>query len=494
MANEPSSRPSFSLRQRWGIFLSVIISIAAVFALVVMLNYLGARYYLRFPWSIQTRTELSSQTRSVLNSLTNDINVIIYYDKDDLLYGKIRDLLDDYRFINPKISVRTVDYLKDHADAEKVKDAYHDRMAADSDTNLVIFISANGTNIVSGEKLGQYEIDPVASEGPEREFRNRLKFFFGEKEFTSIIFGLMSAHPVRAYFFENLKSHHRLNGETDEDYKKFKLLLQNNNIDVTNISTFPGTNGVPADCKLLIIAGPDILTHQEVDNVRRYLEQGGRLFVLFSFRSREINTGLEPLLADWGVAVGHNIIHDRKNYFSESGDDVVVNSFNKYHPVVSHLQGASLELVLPRSIGTNSNNNGPEAPAAQELAWTGTSTTIDDNPIITGRRFPLIVAVEKNEAKGITDQGTTRILVVGDSYVLDNQLIDAAANPHFAAAAVNWLVGQGPMLQGVGPEVVKEYKLMLTPERFQNIRWIFLAGMPGAILLFGGLVWLRRRR
>ena len=173
---------------------------------------------------------------------------------------------------------------------------------------------------------------------------------------------------------------------------------------------------------MLIIAGPDILTHSEVDNVRRYLGQGGRLFVLFSFTSRERNTGLEPLLADWGVAVGRNIVRDRKNYFSETGDDVVVNSFNKYHPVVSHLQGYSLELVLPRSIGTNSNNQGPDASAAQELAWTGPSTTVDDNPVITGRRFPLIAAVEKNEAKGITDQGTTRILVVGDSYLLDNQI------------------------------------------------------------------------
>ena len=68
MANQPSSRPSFSLRQRWGIFFSVIVSIAAVSALVVMLNYLGTRYYLCFPWSIQTRNELSTQTLGVLNN------------------------------------------------------------------------------------------------------------------------------------------------------------------------------------------------------------------------------------------------------------------------------------------------------------------------------------------------------------------------------------------------------------------------------------------
>src|ERR1700749_266890 len=106
MAKEPSRKPSFSLRQRWGIFFSVIVSIGAVFALVGMLNYLGTRYFLRFPWSMRTRHELSSQTVSVLKSVTNDVNVIIYYNKNDLLYEKIKDLLDEFHLINQKISIR----------------------------------------------------------------------------------------------------------------------------------------------------------------------------------------------------------------------------------------------------------------------------------------------------------------------------------------------------------------------------------------------------
>jgi len=41
------SQPSFSRGRRWAIFFSVLVSMVAVAAVVVMVNYLGARYFLR---------------------------------------------------------------------------------------------------------------------------------------------------------------------------------------------------------------------------------------------------------------------------------------------------------------------------------------------------------------------------------------------------------------------------------------------------------------
>jgi hypothetical protein len=495
MATELFSKPSFSVRQRWGIFFSVIISIAAVSALVVMINYLGARYYLAFPWSTETRNELSPQTHNILNSLTNEINVVIYYDHNNVLCDRIKGLLDDYCRISTKIHVKKVDYLVDAGDAEKIKDSYSDFMGPGEDTNVVIFSSSFGTNVVRGEELGQFEIAPDVTEDKKNQFRNRLINFDGEEKFTSAIFRLTNPKPVRAYFLEDLKADHLLNGKRPQDYQQFKTLLEINNIDVTNLPSVGGTNGIPGDCKLLVIAGPGILTHSEIDNIQRYLDQGGHLFVLFNYSSKNINTGLEPLLTKWGITVGRDIVHDLKYHTDEGGgNDVVVNSFNKQHPVVTHLRDLSLELVLPRAVGTNSTNQGSDTPAAQELAWTSANAATNDSLVAIGKPLPLMAAVEKGEIKGIMDQGTTRILVVGDSYFLDNQMIAAARNRAFAGYAVNWLVGQTQMLQGLGPHTIHEYRIMATDEEVQTIRWIFLAAMPGAILMLGGLVWLRRRR
>jgi hypothetical protein len=89
-----------------------------------------------------------------------------------------------------------------------------------------------------------------------------------------------------------------------------------------------------------------------------------------------------------------------------------------------------------------------------------------------------------------------RMLVVGDSLCLDNELIDNWPPNHlFAGLAVDWLLDRPQvLLEGLVPRALKEYRLTTTQKEMQTIRWIFLAGMPGLILLLGGLVWLQRRR
>ena len=76
---------------------------------------------------------------------------------------------------------------------------------------------------------------------------------------------------------------------------------------------------------------------------------------------------------------------------------------------------------------------------------------------------------------------------------LSNAHLGASGNEEFARSAVNWLLDQTHLLQGVGPQSVNEYRLVMTQAQLYSVRWLFLAGMPGAILLVGGLVWFRRR-
>ena len=58
-------KPSFSPARKWSVSLSVVVSTIAVFALMLMLNYLAARHYYRFPLALNTQTEISPLTLRV---------------------------------------------------------------------------------------------------------------------------------------------------------------------------------------------------------------------------------------------------------------------------------------------------------------------------------------------------------------------------------------------------------------------------------------------
>ncbi|MGO9001293.1 MAG: Gldg family protein, partial [Limisphaerales bacterium] len=141
MPTDSKSQPSFSPGRRWKIGFDVAVRTALVLAVVVMVNYLGTRLFLfhRFYLSSQTRVQLAPQTLDILKSLTNHVNVTLYYDTRDEndFYSDIVALLNEYRSANPRISVTTVDYVRDAGEAQKIKEQY--KLNSPTDKNLVIF-------------------------------------------------------------------------------------------------------------------------------------------------------------------------------------------------------------------------------------------------------------------------------------------------------------------------------------------------------------------
>jgi ABC-type uncharacterized transport system involved in gliding motility auxiliary subunit len=107
----------------------------------------------------------------------------------------------------------------------------------------------------------------------------------------------------------------------------------------------------------------------------------------------------------------------------------------------------------------------------------------------------LITAVEQKQVAGATGiRGHTRMVIVGDTYLFGNYLIDGGANRDFLGYAVNWLANRATLLQNIGPHPVTEYRLNLSVAQKREVNWILLAGLPGAILVLGGLVSFVRRK
>lgn len=495
MAVEPSTQPSFSPRRRWAIGLDVVVRTVVVLVVVGMLNYLAGRYHQRLHLGAQSRTELHARTVTFLKSLTNEVKVTVYYDKDDPLYSSVAALLNEMRDVNPRLRVTVVDYLRDAAAAQKVKTDYKLGESTDEhDRNLVIFDSQKRTRVINGNALAEYTLEQVPTAN-DREFQRKRTAFKAEMAFTSALLAVTSPNPLKAYFLQGHGEHRPDSGDEIRGYLKFAGLLQLNYIQVEPLSLL-GTNEVPADCSLLIIAGPTTpIADTELEKIEQYLqsEQGGRLFALFNSAAQDRRTGLEKLLVRWGVLVGESAIRDPVN--SLKGADVAIASFSR-HPVTNPLIGSMIDLIAPRPVGIlGGSDRTADAPKVEGLAGSEETALLVNDPSAKPRSYPLAVAVEKRPVTGVvTQRGTTRMVVVGDSYFLGNAWIDILANRDFAESAVNWLLERHHMLDGVGPRPITEFRVILTQAQMQTTRWLLLAAMPGAVLLLGGLVWFRRRK
>jgi hypothetical protein len=507
MPREPE--PSFSPRRRWRIIFHVSLATLLVLTVVVMVNYLSRDCFTRWYWGARAKTELSPFTARFLHSLTNPVQVTLFYDREDPLYRTIANLLDEYHLANPRLTVRTVDYLRQPGLAQAVRAQCG---LPEGAKNIIVFdCPGTGHRLpFDGKQLirGVAELAPIESEsGPDRapikfEILRRPTEFLGEQVFTSAILAVTDPKKSNAYFVEDHRGEPDLEDGRDYGYRTFKSILEQYSIRASALSLL-GTNTVPTNCDLLVIAGPQqAFSAIELQKIDHYLNQGGRLLALFKFDPLALSTktgrvppcGLEGILEKWGVDVGDSIILDPGNSSGAGGFDILVCWFNQSHPVVNPLIQRGLQMIQPRMVGRlKSRVESADAPRVDELAFTskGSYTTADPRH---QQSYPVMAAVE-NTIRGVsTERNSTRMLIVGDSLFLANQFIDQAENKAFAGYAANWLLNRVQLLQGIGPKPIGQYRVVMTRIQTQATRWLLLAGMPGSVLFLGALVWLRRRR
>ena len=492
--------PSFSRARKWNITLNTALLVLSVVALLAMVNYLAARHYSRFDWSGTGRIELSPLTRHMLSSVTNELRVILYFDRDETLFKMSHSLLKSYAAFNPRIIVETIDYTRDTSAALAAKKKYN--LVEKNDRDMVIFDCQDRTKFVYQGELSDLDMNEMLA-GRSGEVKRVA--FKGEMLFTSAILNVLTPRQLKAYFLQGQGEHDPASDEGLMGYSKFAGVLRENGVKSESL-LLEGSAEIPSDCNLLIVAGPRLkMFPVVVEKIDRYLKKGGRLLALFNFNSATRETGLERTLAEWGVVVGRNRVQDAEFAVNRDKQDMVVSTYGT-HKLVRPLVGSGLYMLLPRTVSSDkSARRGADAPQVEELVFTSAGGRVIENFRPDGSpspsssdpigQIPLVVAVEGGGVRKVSaERGATRIVVAGDSIFLANDTIDKVANHEFASHAINWLLAREDMLVGIPSKRMKEYKVTMSRAELFSVQWILLAGMPGGALLVGGLVWMRRRR
>ena len=116
----PSSHDSFSARHRWSGWVNLVFATTAVFLLAIVLNYFSHRHYTRAWWAGSRDRELSPRTQQLLDQITNEVKVIIFYDRGETVYPMVQNMLQQYVHRNHNLKLSSVDPMKQPKDAARI--------------------------------------------------------------------------------------------------------------------------------------------------------------------------------------------------------------------------------------------------------------------------------------------------------------------------------------------------------------------------------------
>ena len=495
-------------------------SFGLVLALILwlMVNYIGANYYLRGDWSHTKLYELSDKTVQLLETVDQPVDITMVFESNDRFYAQVDNLLREYQVRNPKINLFRVDPLRHPAQMAELKRTYNlkqkelpqteqslGRNPTPEDAAQVIVASGTRWKAIARDEIFVEE-SPEAkrfSLNGESDLENMVGrgslSFHGEALFSSAIQEVTSKEKAQVYFLLGHGEHNPDNFEHLVGYSKTGRRLSLDNIDVHVLGSGLQTD-VPSDCDVLIVAGPNSRIPQvEMDMIDRYLKRRGRaLFLLDTVASREAESGCESLLLNYGVQVGNDVLIPSDRTYNRKRFTL---SRYEVHPITESLTGYSTDFFAPRSVRAYGSNEviqieplascGPEGWAETDIHQV--PAVFDEATDIAGP-VSFAVAVEIGGADpgiDISVDPFTRLVVIGDSDFAANGSRSAGSDQFFINA-VNWLLGR-EYLVAAAPKSMDLIKLNIPYNNRMRLFLSVILGLPLSMALVGLLVWGGRR-
>ena len=486
-------RPGVRLR-RAGLGMNAVLAVVLAGMVLVLSNVLMQAFPVRLNLEAADRYVLSEQSKRMLEGLSAQVRVVAFFESNSRFATDVTHLLREYAHAASRIPALTleVEFLDPDRDIARTRElARHYEL---TEPNVVVFESGGRRSYVTADALGRFEHEMT---GPGRIMRRYIGFT-GEQVFSSAILSVTESRAPVAYFLQG-------HGERDTaavnpaGYSGVVRELKRQNVDVRPLN-LPAAGQVPDDCAVLAIAGP---THRiaeaEVAMIGDYLRRrNGRLLLLADPR---VSTGLDPLLAEWGVELGQGVVYG----MSLTGGELVVTAYGE-HAVTRPFNAVMTAFYNPRAVyPAGGRDRRAQADRAQVtvLAMTGMEGWEQLDPEQDPPRYdegqdnpgPVPVAVAVERGLPSADIRSTRLIVIGDSAFVSNGALrqGVGGNLSFFMCAFNWLAERDALIE-VAPRSPYVLQPGLTRAQWSRLLLLQVGTVPGALLVLAGLVRLKRRR
>lgn len=471
----------------WLAGLNVWFALGLSALMVLMVNYISSHHSFRFDVSRARYYALTAATTSLLEHLPTDIRIVVFMSDEQELYRDVQSLLREYEWASDRLRIEYVDPHRDMVRSKELALQYDLR-----EPNVIVLDAGVRRKILPMADLADYDYTPTLA-GRAKVLRR----FCGEQAISTALQSLLQVHRPVVYF---LAGHGERQPDNFNPYTGYSIIartMEKNNLEVRSLS-FSGLSAVPGDSDALIIAGPTKrLTHLEVEMIKTYLNNHGRLLLLVD---PGLDSGLEEMLKLWGVRLGL----DRVVSSATAGRQLLVTTYGE-HPVTTRLKNVTTIFTMPRSVqplvGTNGAADKPRVAvlaSSSDQGWAELS--VNQNPpkfdpeVDQPGPVPVAVAIEKGPVPGMeVELQPTRLVIIGDSVLVANGALLGGYNPDFFMSALNWLLERKETL-AIAPREPATIQVALDRDHLRRLSALIVMGLPGLVVILGIMVWLHRRK
>ena len=417
---------------------------------------------------------LESQSINIAKNLKEEVQIIGFYNIGVPERIVLKDLVDRYRYYSDKIKLELFDADENPGRAKELE-------------------VTNGMAVIVGE-------------GGKKNVLQGLD----EQNITNGIMQVTKGADTFIYFTTGHGEGDITNEEAD-GYNIIAKYIENEGYTSKSID-LSKESVVPSDAALLVVMGAkNSFSPEEVTKIKTYLDLGGNAFFMLEptfdvARTKLVETGLEPIIADYGIELGQEIIMFqpeipeflRAMFGSQLRPEVHVGAFES-HEITKDFKGkVVLQFTRPlKKIADGNNASVETVMKADDKSYWGEKdfTSIfsqgakkDKND--DGGPFNLLMTSIRDVQGG---GKSSKVVVLGNASFISNQRLQGASNHNLFLNSLNWIAGEVEKIS-IRPKMIKSSRINWTPQEASFAFYLCVLAIPQVILLFGLLVWYWRKR
>ncbi|MDD8020319.1 MAG: GldG family protein [Acidobacteriota bacterium] len=453
---------------------NMLLIIILVLGLLVVANFFLARHHYRLDFTAARIHSLSDQSIQVVKNLNQDILIKAFFREGNAGRTTMDNLLKIYAYHSPRIKYEFIDPDKNPGLVKKYG------------------ITEDGTTVF---ELGEKE--------------NRITTA-SEEDITNAIIKLTRERKKVIYFLEG-HGEDSIEETGETGFSTAKGELEKIGYEIKKLPLALSSN-FPGDCSLLVVPGPKAaLLPNELDTLKQYLDQGGRILFLID---PETATGLEPWLLTYGIKLENDIVVDRVSrllggdYFMPAVTEYQTHEITKnfryatFYPLARSVELADSKpegLTLTIIARTSANAWSERQLEQQEVSFDPAKDKAGPVSLaVAGSKTVTITNPDKSTAtpdSQVADSSSNRELrlaVFGDSDFMSNKYYNFSGNGNFFLNTVNWLTQEEDLIS-IQPRTQIPRTIQMTPSQGRLLMFVSIILLPALVLMIGLGVWLKRR-